>query len=128
MTDPATVLKQLAILYVDDDEEMWALLRRPLERRLREVHYARNGREGLEAIERLQPQVVVTDLQMPVMDGLEMITAARRLEGFDLPIIVVTAFSDREHHTDLADGYVFKPLKIPALMEKIVEVVTARGR
>ena len=127
MTDLSASFGELTLLYVDDDEEMWRLLERPLRRRLKEVHYARNGREGLETAERCRPHVIVTDLQMPVMDGLEMIAEARGRPGFDIPIIVVTAFSDQEHYTELADGYVYKPLKIRDLLEKIAEVLAERS-
>ncbi|GAB6041264.1 response regulator [Endothiovibrio diazotrophicus] len=127
MTEPSPSFGDLSLLYVDDDEDMWRLLERPLRRRVKEVHYARNGREGLEVAERERPQVIVTDLQMPVMDGLEMIAEARRRPQLDIPIIVVTAFSDSGHHTDLADGYVYKPLNIRTLLEKIAEVLATRA-
>jgi two-component system response regulator FlrC len=118
-------LDRLSLLYVEDDPEVWTLLERPLKRRVGEVRYAHNGREGLEMMEEQPPQIVVTDLEMPEMGGLEMIRRVRERWGRELPIIVATAYSDPEHHTELADAYLFKPFGIGKLVEAIERLAPA---
>ncbi len=83
------------VLVVDDD----ATARRLLEARLRsitcEVAMASNGREALAAIQQELPALMLLDLQMPQMGGLELLRALRR-DGIDLPVIVITAYGSIE--------------------------------
>lgn len=83
------------VLIVDDD----AKSRRLLEVRLRalecEVAMAANGQEGLAAVKQEMPALMLLDLQMPGMDGMELLRTLRR-DGIDLPVIVITAHGSIE--------------------------------
>lgn len=83
------------VLIVDDD----AKSRRLVEVRLRalecEVAMAANGQEGLAAIKQEMPALMLLDLQMPGMDGMELLRSLRR-DGIDLPVIVITAHGSIE--------------------------------
>ena len=117
--------KELKVVYVEDEEEVRSQIARALRRRVAEIHTAENGKEGLELVQKVNPDVVVTDLEMPVMNGLEMIQHIRDEFDRERPIIVVTAYKDDEHHTDLADGYVYKPVVIDELAEQVLNLALA---
>jgi signal transduction histidine kinase/DNA-binding response OmpR family regulator len=79
-------------LVVDDEIEARALLRRGLERDGWRVVEARNGREALERLEHMAPQLILLDLMMPEMDGFEFVAAVREQERWrSVPILVITA-------------------------------------
>src|SRR4051812_36340685 len=78
------------ILVIDDDEAMRRMVRMMLVSGGHQVVEAENGQAGLEALQRQAPDVVVTDLVMPVMDGIETITAIRK-QGFTVRIIAMSA-------------------------------------
>ena len=116
-------LSRLTVVYVEDDPDTQLLIGRTMKRRVGETHLAANGREGLERVREYAPDIVVTDLEMPVMDGLEMIRRLRRELDYAGPVLVVTAYNDEEHHTDLADGYVPKPVVLERLFETMEALV-----
>ena len=65
-------LKTLTVLYVDDDDDVRRQLDRFMGRRVGALITAGNGAEGLDAFRTHQPHIVITDIKMPVMDGLTM--------------------------------------------------------
>ena len=78
------------------------------------LHFAKNGQEGLEKATTLMPDLIVTDIMMPVMDGLEMCRTIRQTETLNrIPIIVITAkISEEDRIEGLkagADAYLTKP-------------------
>jgi len=77
------------ILVIDDDESMRALLRAILELQEYDVIEAENGKEGLQCYQAEPADLVITDILMPVMDGVEMITELQR----DFPWVKVIAIS-----------------------------------
>ena len=84
-------LNQMSLLYVEDDEIAREYLALYLNRRLGMVYVAKDGKEGLELFGKHRPQIVVADLKMPHMDGLEMVDEIRKLDN-DVPIIVTSGF------------------------------------
>lgn len=122
-------LKTLSVLYVEDDPEIRELLSHFLARRVKRLDLAENGQEGLDAFIADRYDVVVTDIKMPVMDGLDM---AERIKarGRETPIIVITAYSDRDYllrAIDLGiDRYVTKPIDADVLLGAIYKSARAR--
>ena len=110
----ADFLKTLTLLYVEDDEAAREQTRIFLERRAGRVITASNGAEGLESFQRNQPDLVVTDVLMPVLDGLGMGQKIREL-GSKVPIIITTAFEQTEYcmrSIDIqVDKYILKPIQ-----------------
>ncbi len=106
-------LKTLTILYVEDDPDARDQLGRFLQRRVGALITAENGAQGLEAFRSRRPQIIITDIQMPVMDGLTMSHEIRKLDAA-VPIIVVTAFEQTEYllrSIEIGlDKYVAKPV------------------
>ena len=89
-------LPQIVVLVVDDSPIDRALAQRVLERQLRAVvHVADNGAAALESIEEAAPDVILTDLQMPEVDGLGLVEAIRRDHPF-IPTILMTAHGSEE--------------------------------
>ena len=109
-----------------------ALIARLLEKRGHNVTLAGNGREALEKFEKQQFDLVLMDLQMPVMGGLEATGAIREREkssGAHVPIIALTAAAIKgDDERCLAagmDAYLSKPIDVQKLL-KVVEMVSTR--
>ncbi len=89
------------------------------------VGEAANGQEAIELVEQLKPDVILMDLTMPVMDGIE---ATKRIknEHADVKIIVLTSFSDQDHVVPAlqagADGYQLKDIEPDDLVKSIKAV------
>lgn len=111
-------LSQLAVLYVEDDEAVREQLAQFLRRRVGKLYTAANGRQGLDAWQRYRPDVVVSDIRMPEMDGLEMAGRIKR-DSAVAPIILTSAFTDTEYFLrsiDIGvDKYVLKPIRTDVL-------------
>ncbi len=116
------------ILIVEDSSVQTELLRRALEGAGYRVIAARNGAEGLASAKSHHPAAVVSDINMPVMDGYEMCRAIRQEESLDpVPVVLLTMRSEPE---DLirglnagADGYLTKPYDVPALLSRLAALL-----
>lgn len=115
-------LKTVSVLFVEDDADVREQLSQFLKRRVGTLYVAENGQEGLELWRRHKPEVVVTDIMMPVMDGLKMAELIRQ-ENHSVPIIVTSAFNDAKFllkAIDLGiDKYVIKPVNTALLLQAI---------
>lgn len=119
------------VLCIEDDRETAQLIAEELEDRGFEVIVAHNGRDGFAAIAASEPDLVLCDLNMPVMSGfevLERLTAiAPRFQ--DTPFLFLTALTDRENELKGrrlgADDYVAKPIDFDVL-ETILRARLAR--
>lgn len=113
---------ELKILYVEDEEAAREQIIHLLKRRGREVIVARNGKEGLALFRAHSPELVVTDIRMPIMDGLTMAKGIKAMAR-DTKIIVTTAFTDISYLMDAIDvgidQYVVKPVDIEKLLSAI---------
>nr|WP_207619255.1 response regulator transcription factor [Nocardioides sp. IC4_145] len=109
-------------LVVDDDKAVRESLRRSLEFNGYDVHVAVDGAEALAAIGRVAPDVVVMDVMMPRLDGIEA-TRALRAAGNDVPVLVLTArdaVGDRVEGLDAgADDYLTKPFALAELLARL---------
>jgi PAS domain S-box-containing protein len=129
-TQPAAPLGKLRILAAEDNAVNQKVVLRMLERDGHRVTLANNGREALEALEAEPFDLVLMDVQMPEMDGLEAaaaIRAAEREGGGHIPIIALTAHSmagDRERCLAAGmDDYVPKPVTRASLLEAMGRVL-----
>ena len=106
-------LKSLTVLYVEDDEDALKLISRFLSRNAGTVITAENGAKGLDAYRKHHPAVIITDIQMPIMDGLTMAREIRQLDA-SIPIIVMTAFDQSDYLMKSLnigiDKYIIKPV------------------
>ena len=110
------------VLVVDDTAAMRLLMQRAIAPSVSEVRVAADGAEGLAIWRSWQPDLVVTDIIMPVMDGLAMSQAIRD-EDQDAQIIVVTTSSETSHLRQAldigVDRYVLKPLDVHLLQDAV---------
>lgn len=109
------------ILVVDDERQIIRMLRASLQSSGYEVLTANNGFEGLEKFESGRPDLIITDLAMPEMNGLELTQAVRRVDR--TPIIVLSVRDTDGMKVKAldegADDYLTKPFSIPELLARI---------
>jgi CheY-like chemotaxis protein len=115
----------LVALVVDDTMLIRHTVCRFLEERGHSVESATNGEEALPIVQRIHPDFIITDMQMPRMSGTEFITALKaQPETANIPIIIVagknSGFEANEHRADFA---IFKDIDIEAQLEKALEAV-----
>jgi len=116
------------ILVVEDDPSMRFMLRLIFERAGHEVLEAEHGAVALERIKESRPDAVVTDLMMPVMDGLVLIRLLRsQLDTSTIPIIVVSANPDGAEAARAADAAVPKPFLPADLVQTVDSLLKAEG-
>ena len=109
------------ILIVDDERQITRVLSRGLSTKGYDVHVAADGEAALQTFSDWRPDLIVTDLSMPNMNGLEL---CRRLRAFsDVPIIVLSVKGDERAKVEAldagADDYVTKPFGIDELLARI---------
>lgn len=124
------MLKNYSLLYVEDNSETSRAFIGAFAEYFKEVHVAKDGEEGLILFEKNSPDIVLTDIQMPKIGGLEMI-ARMRESSPNIPIVVNSAFSDT--HLLLkaialhVDDYILKPTNPVLLLgtlKKIAHILT----
>ena len=126
------MLFDISVLYVEDENSTRDEIHQLLQGRFREVFVAQNGAEGLELFRKNGPDLVVTDILMPVMDGLKMVKEMRTCNK-DVPIIVMTAYGETSYMMDAIDAnvdqFVTKPIELKKFftaLEKFAEIIESR--
>jgi len=116
------------ILVVDDDTDFREGLRAALEMKGCQVEEAANGRDALEQIEKKPPLLVLLDLQMPVMNGRELLQKLRAApETKDVPVVIISGFGfEWEAELMGAQGYVGKPFEPEELERTIAALLRPR--
>jgi len=109
------------ILVADDEPKIRMFIRANLEARGYEVYLAQDGLEAIEMAERILPDVIILDVNMPRMDGIE---ACRRIRQWaDMPIIILSVRGDERDKVraleEGADDYVTKPFGIEELIARV---------
>lgn len=109
------------ILMVDDDPKMLAFVSRQLRAEDYKVETALDGREGLDKAAEMLPDLVVLDLTMPVMDGIEALERLR--EWYDGSIIILSATDEENKKVEAldlgADDYLTKPFGMQELLARV---------
>ena len=116
---------QIRVLYVEDDEGIRDELTIFLKRFIKDITVAKNGKEGLELYKEVQPDIIITDLRMPVMHGMEMIKEIKKLNP-DVQVIVTTAHNDSGFLIEAMelglDRYILKPVDVKILLDALVKL------
>ncbi|EAI5343315.1 response regulator transcription factor [Campylobacter jejuni] len=112
--------KELIILVVEDEVKARESMINILSERFSKVIGAQNGDEGLKKFKKFKPDLVITDIAMPIMDGLDMAREIKEISD-DVPIVVLSAYSEKErllHSIDIGiDKYLIKPVDIEELFK-----------
>jgi len=120
------------VVCIEDEPEMIDLVKLILSRKGYQVVGAMGGREGLEAIAREKPDLVLLDLMMPDMDGWEVYQKMKANDGTKtIPVIVVTAKAQSIDkvlglHIAKVDDYITKPFGPQDLLESVEKVLARR--
>jgi len=118
--------KELKVLYVEDDENLRLETTKIIERIFAKVDVASDGVEGFNAFATTHFDLVITDIEMPQMDGIEMSRNIRSINK-DTPIVVVSAYSNTDYFMDAIaigiDYYILKPIKMPRLIDTLFAAV-----
>lgn len=120
------------VLLVDDEEDILDLLRYNLEREGISVTTAKDGREALKAAKRDHPDLVVLDIMMPGMDGVEVCDQLRKTPGMEGTLIVfLTARTEDYSHIAGyeagADDYINKPVRPKVFVSKVQALLKRSG-
>ena len=120
------------ILIVDDNADIRTLLRRILQDRY-QVNEAEDGQQGLELANEIVPDLIVSDVMMPVMNGLEFCQRVKdNMATSHIPVILLTARALSKHQVEGyesgADGYITKPFSADVLIARIDNLLRNRLR
>ena len=117
-------MKNIKILLVDDEPDILEFVGYNLKKEGFEIETASNGVEGLKMAKIFKPDLVLLDVMMPQMDGMEMCTELRKLDSFkDTLVVFLSAraedFSQLAGYEAGANDYILKPIKPKVLISKL---------
>lgn len=116
----------LNILYVEDDEILRVSTVGVLENFFENILVATNGLEALEVFKNNQVDIILTDISMPKMDGVELIRNIRDTNK-DIPVLVISAFNETDVVEEVEElgisGYIFKPIELSQMCEQLENAV-----
>jgi response regulator RpfG family c-di-GMP phosphodiesterase len=119
------VLKRIKVLYVEDEPITRKQVCRFLSKRVGKVIEAENGKDGIEKFIEYKPDIIITDLIMPYMDGIEMMEKLRE-DGFHCPFIITSALSDASTILETVDlkieKYMIKPIDVDILVKNLTQI------
>lgn len=118
--------KELKVLYVEDDENLRLETTKIIERIFDKVDVASDGVEGFNAFTSSHYDLVITDIEMPMVNGIEMSKNIRAIDK-NTPIVIVSAYSNTDYFMDAIaigiDYYILKPIKMPRLIDTLFAAV-----
>ncbi|WP_297434093.1 diguanylate cyclase [Sulfurimonas sp.] len=123
------MLSELNVLYVEDDVEIAEEVLFLLEKKLHHVDMTYDGQEGLQKYKAQKPDIIITDIQMPKLSGLDMIAAIKE-DDESVPIIITSAFNETDkllRAIELkVDAYLTKPIDMHELLHKIDKLTRSK--
>ena len=122
-------LSKCTLLYVEDDENIRNMLKKRLEKKVKNIYIACDGVEGLAKFNELRPDIILTDVSMPKMNGIDMSRHIKEIDN-NVPIVISSAHGDTKYLIESIElginGYLFKPIdkiKLFEILEKNVKTV-----
>ena len=118
--------KKYTILYIEDDEGVRTINSRFLNRMFNELYEAKDGQEGYELYKKYHPDIILTDIKMPRLDGISLAKKIREKDK-TTKIIISTAFSEKNYLMDAIElnleKYIIKPLTSRNLMPALTKAI-----
>jgi DNA-binding response OmpR family regulator len=118
--------QNLSILCVEDEKGVREPIVNTLKYYFGKVYEASNGQEGLDIYIKKSPDIILCDIQMPIMNGIEMIKKVRK-EDSNIPIVLLTAHNKEEHLIELINlhvqHFILKPVNAKNLEEGLVNAL-----
>jgi two-component system alkaline phosphatase synthesis response regulator PhoP len=120
------------VLVIDDEEDIRELLTYNLKKDGHEVYASENGEKGLITLKECKPDLVLLDVMMPGMDGIEVCEAIRQMTGFQNTLVCFLTARGEDYSQIAgldagADDYVSKPIKPKVLMSRISALLRRKG-
>ena len=119
-------LKALRVLLVEDEDKLASLLKNAIGDSFYSFTLAKDGKDGLEKFVSLSPDIIITDIMMPNLTGLEMAREIRKVDE-NIPIIILSAFSESDKFLDAIDIGVVKYFIKPFDPEELLEYIQSIG-
>lgn len=109
-----------SVLYVEDDDETREGVADSLRLRVKELDLAKDGKEGLALYKEKKHDMIITDIKMPIMNGLEMSREIKKINR-KIPVIITTAYNDTDLLIECIDVGVCQFVLKPIIMDKLFE-------
>jgi DNA-binding response OmpR family regulator len=117
-------LKLLTALYVDDDENVRKTIGSALKILFKKAFFAQNGHEAFTLFKTRSPDIIVIDIEMPILDGIDLATKIRE-ESTTVPIIVLTGYDKKEYLERLVtlgiSSYLLKPITTEQITQALLK-------
>jgi two-component system cell cycle response regulator len=118
-------LKKLNLLFVDDDALVNKSFSLIFKKYFKNIYKAYNGEEGLEIFKNNHIDIVISDIQMPIMNGIEMAKEIKKINE-EIPIIFMTAFDESKYLKEAieigVEAYILKPIDKEILIKKLNKI------
>ena len=112
-------------MFVEDEELLRAIYERILDKVVDHLYVAENGKEGLDAYKKYKPDLIITDIMMPVMDGLEMVEKIRKTDQV-VKLVILSAFGEAEYFMEAikigVNNFLMKPVETKKLISLVEEL------
>jgi len=118
------ILKSLRVLLVEDEENIARLLKSAIGDNFYSFTLAKDGKEGVEKFMQISPDIVITDINMPFMNGLAMAKKLKEINP-NIPIIILSAFSEKEKLFNAIDIGVVKYFLKPYDPDEILKYISS---
>lgn len=115
------------ILYVEDESKSREKIALFLQELTTNLYVAKNGKEGIKLYNQYKPDIIITDIQMPIKNGLDMI---KEINCKDIPIIITTAYSDADYFLKAIEldvfKFIIKPINLMDLIKSLQDALYAK--
>ena len=126
MQDFLEKLKSLTILYAEDEEGIRRNIADSLKYYTKDIYEACNGQEAYEIYVEKKPDIILSDIHMPILDGIEFIKQVRE-NNRDIPIVMITAHTDKKYLLEAVElhmeKYIIKPIDLDELFEVLKKCI-----
>ncbi|RAX57797.1 hypothetical protein CCZ01_04945 [Helicobacter monodelphidis] len=122
-------LFELTLLYAEDDKSIQEMMKKILQRRFCKVLCANDGEGGFDLFQKENIDIVITDMSMPKVSGLELCAKIREIDE-EIPIMMITAFNESDYLIEAlqlgVDRFLFKPINTTTL-DKHLKILVKRA-
>ncbi len=120
-------LKNLSVLFVDDEEIVIDIMQDILPMLFKDSYYAKDGIEGIEQFNQYRPDIIITDISMPHLDGISMLKEIKKIDSY-VKVIFLSGHNDQDQIQtciDLNCEFIIKPISSNILYQALGKVITS---
>lgn len=118
------IIKDRTVLFVDDEKVVTEIMKNILPFLFKEAYYASNGEVGIELYKKNQPDLIITDISMPKLDGIRMMKSIKEINN-NVPCIYLSGHNEQDRIaecTSLNCEYIIKPINSKVLFEAFAKL------